>query len=147
MALPPANAGCLIVHQGRVLVVEQWGGALAFPGGGFNVGESPSCTAARETYEETGMAVMVEQLQHTFTNGFQLYQCTLLSPAQALGDGINLPFNMEVRALHWVAFSDKYPRKASNLQADASAWRFPDQHDFLRAYFAARLPSQAKAAR
>ncbi len=46
--------------QGRVLLIQRTDNGLwSLPGGGQEIGESVAETAARETYEETGIAVEV----------------------------------------------------------------------------------------
>ena len=69
------SAGCLVLTREGVLLVEsprqQWGP----PGGSVGAGEAAQCTAARETWEETGIAVSVGELARQFDNGFHLYWC------------------------------------------------------------------------
>ncbi len=63
---PKLVAGCLVVENGRVLLlrraVEPQLGRWTFPGGYVDLGESPAQAAARETLEEVGMDVRVENL-------------------------------------------------------------------------------------
>lgn len=54
---PRVGVGCLVVHAGRVLMVRNHAGRWSTPGGHLDVGESPATAAARETAEETGVAV------------------------------------------------------------------------------------------
>ena len=55
-----ANAGCLILHEDKVLLItHRWGGKLGVPGGTREADELAQCTAHRETLEETGLAVTV----------------------------------------------------------------------------------------
>ena len=69
------SAGCLVLRPQGVLLVEsprqQWGP----PGGSVGQGEAAQCAAARETWEETGLAVSVGRLARRFDNGFHLYWC------------------------------------------------------------------------
>ena len=58
-------AVAVVIHDGRVLVgrrdplAENAAGLHEFPGGKVEPGESPAAAAARETLEETGLAVRV----------------------------------------------------------------------------------------
>jgi 8-oxo-dGTP diphosphatase len=58
-------AVAVVMHDGRVLVgqrdsrAENAAGLHEFPGGKVEAGESPGAAAARETLEETGIAVRV----------------------------------------------------------------------------------------
>jgi mutator protein MutT len=63
---PKLVAGCLVVEKGRVLLlrraIEPQLGRWTFPGGYVDLGETPAQAAARETLEEVGMDVRVENL-------------------------------------------------------------------------------------
>lgn len=72
------NAGCMIVQDGKLLMIQQRiSGLWALPGGTAEPGERAVCTAQRETYEETGFRVQVRHKIREFGNGFQLYSCEL----------------------------------------------------------------------
>ncbi len=75
VAAQAPSAGCLVLTREGVLLVEsprqQWGP----PGGSAGAGETAQCTAARETWEETGIVVSVGELARQFDNGFHLYWC------------------------------------------------------------------------
>ena len=69
MAPPPKivlGAGAVIHRGGRVLVVKRaeppHAGLWAFPGGMVEQGESPQEAAARETLEEVGLKVKIEDV-------------------------------------------------------------------------------------
>lgn len=76
----PANAGCLVVRDEQVLLVSNHRGQWALPGGATERGESPMCTARRETSEETGLDVQPIELVEVFDNGFHVYRCEPLVP-------------------------------------------------------------------
>jgi 8-oxo-dGTP pyrophosphatase MutT (NUDIX family) len=75
------NAGCFLVDKQKLLVVQviHNGRGLDIPGGTSEKGESAQCTAARETFEETGLNVIVHELAHTFGK-FYLFPWRRLSP-------------------------------------------------------------------
>src|SRR5215469_18770053 len=58
---PKLVAGCLVIDGGRVLLlrrgIEPQVGKWTFPGGYFDLGETPASAALRETREEVGMQV------------------------------------------------------------------------------------------
>lgn len=74
------NAGCAIFKDGRLLLVKhkitgKWG----FPGGRDKLnGELAFQTAYRETLEETGLVVSIEDFIAEFRNSFRLYKCDIL---------------------------------------------------------------------
>lgn len=116
-----ANAGCLLEHkpnggEHRVLMVQQHNGEWNFPGGGFRWREKPEETAARETQEETGVKVKIDQLMQVFDNGFHLYQCSVD------GDSTPEPVDtIEVLNARWV----------NPMLIPAVQWRFPYQRAWL----------------
>ena len=76
-----ANAGCLIVQDGKILMTKAaFTGKFAIPGGSRKQGEVSTCTAHRETFEETGLDVQVEKRIITATNGFEIFLCTPKTP-------------------------------------------------------------------
>jgi len=69
------TAGCLVLHQEKLLLIEARGNKWSPPGGSVRPGESAQCGAERETWEETNVAVVAGELAMTFDNGFHLYWC------------------------------------------------------------------------
>ena len=55
--IPYVGVGCIVVRNGRVLLVRNRRGLWSTPGGHLDFGESPDICAVRETLEETGVAV------------------------------------------------------------------------------------------
>jgi 8-oxo-dGTP diphosphatase len=111
--LPAADAGCFIVEGGRLLVVRDQTGKLSVPGGGKEAGESPQCTAHRETWEETGLDVTPVELRGVFDNGFHLFRCEL----HANSGAIDPPLRFEIDEAFWLAPAD----------FDRHQWRYPEQ--------------------
>ena len=79
------NAGCAIFKDGKLLLVKhkitgKWG----FPGGRDKLnGELAFQTAYRETLEETGYIVSIEDFITEFKNSFRLYRCDILKEIQS----------------------------------------------------------------
>ena len=69
------TAGCLVLHEEQLLLIEARGNKWSPPGGSVRPGESAQCGAERETWEETNVAVVARDLAMTFENGFHLYWC------------------------------------------------------------------------
>jgi 8-oxo-dGTP diphosphatase len=55
--VPYVGVGCIVECEGRLLLVRNRSGHWSTPGGHLDFGESPEACAARETLEETGVAV------------------------------------------------------------------------------------------
>lgn len=111
------NAGCMIVSEGRLLMVQQqFSGHWALPGGTAEAGERAVCTAARETREETGMQVLVEDQIMVFENGFHLYRCRMQT-ANETG-----PLDrVEISGYDWF----------DEAQRTEIPWRFEQQRDLV----------------
>jgi 8-oxo-dGTP diphosphatase len=55
--IPYVGVGCIVVRDGRLLLVRNQRGFWSTPGGHLDFGETPEGCAARETLEETGVSV------------------------------------------------------------------------------------------
>ncbi|MDZ7840466.1 MAG: NUDIX hydrolase [Gammaproteobacteria bacterium] len=119
-------AGCLVRQGERMLVVRhRYGGGLGVPGGRAGSGENAQCVAHRETWEETGVDVVVHELVKRFGNGFALYRCVPVADAVSDADELEVPATgrNEITRVIWVD-----PRATQ-----ASDWRFPrDYPEILR---------------
>jgi 8-oxo-dGTP pyrophosphatase MutT (NUDIX family) len=132
-------AGCLVRRGGDILVMRhRLGGALGVPGGAALPGETAQCTAARETWEETGLEVEVGELVTRFDTAFRLYECRLLTPLPS-GELPELPAHalVETTALFW----------ADPAELVAKEWRYPDQLQILKAAIGADRGQGEVAAR
>ena len=54
---PDVGIGCIVVRNGKLLLVRNRRGLWSTPGGHLDFGESPENCAVRETLEETGVTV------------------------------------------------------------------------------------------
>lgn len=119
-------AGCLVRQGERMLVVRhRYGGGLGVPGGRAGNGENAQCVAHRETWEETGLDVVVHELLKRFGNGFALYRCVPSEPAATDAGELEVPATgrNEITRVIWID-----PRATQ-----ASDWRFPrDYPEILR---------------
>lgn len=119
------NAGCLIQGDNGWLLIQQHSGKWSIPGGTANWSETASCTAARETQEETGLSVNVGALLGQWKNGFYIYQCTLMSSneQQIYSPPNTLTGKGEVTKVAW--------RDPNTLTSQD--WRYPKQWSWLLA--------------
>ncbi|RLP54252.1 MAG: NUDIX hydrolase [Ketobacter sp.] len=119
------NAGCLIVRGNDVLMVQQsLTGNWSIPGGTAEEGERSVCTAARETYEETGLKVKVVKKINLLDKRFHLYHCVeeelMLNQTPSINELIPVD-TIEIRSAQWQS-----PQQRENLD-----WRFPDQKKLI----------------
>ena len=117
------SAGCLVVTDRGVLLVRDWTGSVALPGGSVRPGESAQCGAEREVFEETGLSVVAGESAKSFDNGFQLFWCKVAVPAEP---SIHRP--LEIRQIIWWQ-----PAEARFIE-----WRYPRQGDQIRALITER---------
>ena len=122
-----ANAGCLVIYNNKVLIIEDYNGLFSLPGGGKNAGEIPQCTAEREVWEETGIEVKANRRLETFNNGFQLFSCEVVR-AQVTNAPAK-PWQFEVAAIHWIGDGEFGGKK----------WRFPEQVELIEKHLRTRL--------
>lgn len=120
------NAGCIIQQNRKILMPRHKPtGTWNLPGGTSEPGESAQCTAHRETWEETGIEVVVGPLVRKFENGFYLYRCSLKTPVTDIEKPVVLPelSKNEVTEIRWM---DPKTIKIKD-------YRFPKQLDFIQA--------------
>ena len=105
------SAGCLVVHENQLLLMEGRSG-FGPPGGAAEADESAQCAAERETFEESGVEVVAGELAATFDNGFHLYWC----------DSVGIP-EPEIQRPLEVSSVGFY----SHEQFPDLRWRYPQQ--------------------
>jgi 8-oxo-dGTP diphosphatase len=112
------SAGCFVVSDQALLLVQGLNGKLSPPGGSSAPGESAQCTAFRETWEETGLRLQPGELLGVFDTGFHLYRC---KPDADSGE-INPPIRFEVRDAFYLPAA----------QFENFEWRYPGQQVLLK---------------
>lgn len=121
-------AGCLVKFQGRLLVVRHLQNRkLGVPAGFAEYRETAQCTAYRETWEETGIEVVVGPLLNAYNNGFYLYQCNPTKPDLIVNATLPVPLagQNEISEVYWI---DPHTTKQSE-------WRFPEEYPTLLKLF------------
>ena len=127
------SAGCYIAaERGVVMTIGRFKGHLQLPGGSRERGESPACTARRETLEETGLLVQVAEPVGVRNRGrFVLFRCLPEQPLEADADFSPLDL-FEVREV--LVVNPLTLHSASGTRID-TAWRFPDDRELLATLF------------
>ena len=106
------SAGCLIQGDAGTLLVRDWRGQLALPGGSVARDESAHCGAEREVFEETGMSVVAGQVATVFGNGFHLFRCHAAPGAEP-----HILRPIEIKEVGWWR-----PDRVAEAE-----WRYPGQ--------------------
>ena len=113
------NAGCMVQHEGQMLVVRlRATGKLGVPGGAPQPDETVQCTAYRETWEEAGLEVIVgELLLEIPETDFYVFDCIPAEPANRPPnlDDLHTHATGEISEVLWVD-----PEKI-----ERDEWRYP----------------------
>lgn len=112
-----ANAGCLVLHNDQLLLVQTHNWKISIPGGSQKAGEPAACTAFRETWEETSLLTSPTRVEHVWNNDFIMYHCQLKSPANEAT--VQRP--IEIKQILWLGVED----------FDNYSWRFPYQKKWI----------------
>ncbi len=137
------SAGCYIpTPAGVVMNVGRFNGKLQLPAGARQAGESPECTARRETYEETGLEVDVgERVAERKGGRFVLFRCVPRQPLDA-AVALRAPALFEISR---VLVVNPLTLRDAHGEAVDVPWRFPGDRGTLRWLFS-REPAGAAPA-
>ena len=132
-------AGCYIATpHGVVVNINRLLNKIQLPMGRHKEGETAAQTAARETLEETGIAVAVgEPLLHLDSRQVVLFACTPLTPV-ANYSALSAPDTVEVSE---VLVLDPHTMQTVDGRVVDTPWRFPNTRLLLRMlYLGAATP-------
>ena len=93
-------ASCVVVDQGKVLVVTLLGGSVAFPEDSPRGRESALCAAERAVWSQAGLSVEASSLLAKFDDGTHFYHCKVL-----LGSDLDVKKQMGIVDVRWVPMS------------------------------------------
>jgi thiamine-phosphate pyrophosphorylase len=110
-ATPPVpGAAVVCLHRDRVLLVqrdrEPNRGRWSFPGGRIEPGETARAAAARETLEETGVAVQVLDVVDVFDAIFPPFHYCVTDYLAVPESDVEPVANTDVMDARWVSFSE-----------------------------------------
>jgi mutator protein MutT len=122
-----ARAGALIVHEGRVLLIERRREAetyYLFPGGGIEAGETAEQALVRELREELGLSIVPGRLiaAVTYKDSVQYYYV-----ASLVGDGMSFRGD-EAEVAVWMSLAGLASRSvhpaavAGIVEASPNGW-------------------------
>lgn len=123
-------AGCYIATpHGVVVNINRLLNKIQLPVGRHKKGETAAQTAARETFEETGIAVEVgEPILHFENRQVVLFVCTPLTPV-ANYSALSAPDTVEVSE---VLVLDPHTMQNIDGRVVDTPWRFPNTRLLLR---------------
>jgi 8-oxo-dGTP pyrophosphatase MutT (NUDIX family) len=126
-------AGCFIpTSDGVVLTIQTRTERIQLPMGKREPGESATATAARETWGETGLDVVVETLVTTYRHGsVLLFLCTLVQPLQDHAD-LGPVDRAEVAE---VVVVDPHTMMSADGKRVTARWRFANDREILGALY------------
>lgn len=101
---PRVGVGCIVVRDGRVLLVRNRRGFWSTPGGHLDFGETPAGCATRETEEETGVRVVDVELVAITNDVFEdrgAHYVTIWMRGEALDDDVVIGDTAEIAEAGW----------------------------------------------
>jgi 8-oxo-dGTP pyrophosphatase MutT (NUDIX family) len=130
----PGNAGCLIIQDTKVILIEGAfsiddlgrSGKILFPGGTKKPNEYSACTAARETFEETGIAVNIIDIVGVTDNGFIVFECTPVN--KITPESLKYRKRFETRKVHLLTLDEL------NESSILKRFRHKDDKNFITQY-------------
>ena len=102
------SCGCIIIKDGKVLLIKQHNGDWGFPKGHMEEGESKKDTALRETKEETNIDVVIKNentyVQEYITDRGKSKQVTYFVAEPKTED--HKPQEAEISEIKWLNFNE-----------------------------------------
>lgn len=120
----PRAAGCLVVRDDKLLMVEGTNGRWSIPAGYVAKGESGPSAAMRETREEAGVATVAgAPVCAVQQNGFVAYSCRPVEGASPSADGVETTSarfvpRSELKTL-WLRFPEQRAAYLSALERES----------------------------
>lgn len=106
---PKLDSRAAIIREGKILLVQEWDGLWAMPGGWVDVDQTISTNLVKETREEAGLAVKVGRLvalhEYSRRNCRRPFPYNIIKAfvlCEAIGEP-HLVENPETRAVQWFA--------------------------------------------
>ena len=102
------SCGCIIIKDGKVLLIKQTSGAWGFPKGHVEGNETELQTAAREVKEETNIDVKIDETKRYtmhYTTDKGASKEVVLFLAQKTGGDISRQ-ESEILQIEWLNFED-----------------------------------------
>lgn len=106
------SCGCVVVNQGKVLLVQHNEGHWDFPKGHVENNETEAQTAIREVKEETNIDVDVNQ-RHRYTIEYSPKEGVLKEVVYFIATNksdVCIPQESEVQKVEWVGFDEAIDR-------------------------------------
>jgi 8-oxo-dGTP diphosphatase len=101
--------GCIVEHQGKILLVREHRGFWSTPGGHLDFGESPETCAAREALEETGVVVSNVRfiaLTNDLLSDVGKHYVTIWMRGDAIGTDLTINDADEIAQVGWFEAGD-----------------------------------------
>lgn len=102
------SCGCIIINDGKVLLIQQKKGNWGFPKGHVEFNETEKQTAIREVKEETNLDVKIFN-NRRYTEKYISYKGRMKQVVYFLAKqtgGIEKKQDSEIRAMKWMEFDD-----------------------------------------
>ncbi len=102
------SCGCVIIKNGKILLIQQTDEVWGFPKGHVEQGETEEETAIREVKEETNLDVEIEKdkrytLKYVTDNG--IFKQVVLFVARKIG-GEEKRQESEIKSMRWLNYDD-----------------------------------------
>lgn len=106
------SCGCIIINEGKVLLIQQKKGNWGFPKGHVEFNETEKQTAIREVKEETNLDVRIFR-NRRYTEKYISYKGRMKQVVYFLAKqtgGIEKKQDSEIKAMKWVEFDEAFKK-------------------------------------